>query len=362
MTIVVKLGSAIVADEAGELRREVLDSVCAQVAELHEGGEDLVLVTSGAIARGMRFMGLGARPRAMDELQAASALGQGPLFRSYEKRLRERDVQAAQVLLTAFDMETRAHYLNARATLERLLAWRVVPVVNENDTTATDEITFGDNDFLAAQVAVLLHARLLVLLTDTAGLHTADPRTDPGAKLVREVTDFDELEAYEIGVRTSAFGVGGMRSKVGAARMATAAGSEVVVCDGTAEGTLCAAASGAPIGTRFAAREREASSFKLWLRYAKPSLGAVVVDEGAARVLRSDGKSLLPVGVSDVEGDFAAGDAVDVKSGEATIGKGVVNYAAEELRRIKGLKSAEVRELMPHAAEEVIHRDYLVLT
>src|SRR5436190_10180801 len=184
MTVVAKLGSSIVADDDGELRSDVLDSVCSQVAELHAGGEEIALVTSGAIARGMLLAGLRRRPREIDELQAASAVGQGSLYRAYEERLLAAGVAAAQVLLTSFDMSVRMHYLNARQTLRRLLAWHAVPVINENDTTATDEITFGDNDFLSAQVAILLGARLLVLLTDTAGLHTADPRVDPDAALL----------------------------------------------------------------------------------------------------------------------------------------------------------------------------------
>ena len=217
MTVVAKLGSSIVADERRRAALGGARRVCAQVAELHHGGENVVLVTSGAIARGMRLLELDRRPRAVDELQAASAVGQGTLFRAYEERLGRADVHAAQVLLTSFDMSARMHYLNARQTLRRLLDWRVVPVVNENDTTATDEITFGDNDFLSAQVAMLLEARLLVLLTDTAGLHTADPRRDRDAELVEEVTTSASSTRYEIGDRTSAFGSGGMRSKVAAA-------------------------------------------------------------------------------------------------------------------------------------------------
>jgi glutamate 5-kinase len=362
MTVVAKLGSAIVADDDGELRATVLDSVCEQVAELSRGGENVAMVTSGAIARGMRVMELATRPRSVDELQAASAVGQGSLFRAYEERLAERGVHAAQVLLTAFDVSARTQYLNARGTLRRLLEWRVVPVVNENDTTATDEITFGDNDFLSAQVAILLEARLLVLLTDTSGLHSADPRTSPGAELIEQVTDFEQLKRYEIGDRTSAFGLGGMRSKVMAAEMASAAGIPVVVCDGTAPGTLSRAAAGEPVGTRFVAQPERAPSFKLWLRYAKPAQGRVVVDEGAARVLRERGSSLLPVGITGVEGEFMAGDAIEVATDGDVVGKGIVNYSATELARIKGMKTAEVRELMPHASEEAVHRDYFVLT
>ncbi|MEK6327192.1 MAG: glutamate 5-kinase, partial [Actinomycetota bacterium] len=295
-------------------------------------------------------------------LQAASAVGQGKLYRTYVELLQVRVVRSAQVLLTSFDMSARMHYLNARQTLRRLLDWRVVPVVNENDTTATDEITFGDNDFLSAQVSILLEARLLVLLTDTAGLHTADPRADAGAELIQEVKEFSELRDYRIGDRTSAFGSGGMRSKVAAAEMASAAGIPVVVCDGTEPGSLAAAAGGDRVGTRFAAHPERTPSFKLWLRYAKPSQGRVLVDEGAATVLRERGSSLLPVGITQVEGEFAAGDAVEVVCDGDVVGKGIANYSAAELARIKGLKSAQVQEQIPNASAEAVHRDYFVLT
>jgi glutamate 5-kinase len=361
MTVVAKLGSSIVADDDGRLRGEVLDSVCSQVGELHAGGEEIALVTSGAIARGMLLAGLARRPQEIDEMQAASAVGQGSLFRAYEERLGAAGVHAAQVLLTSFDMSVRMHYLNARQTLRRLLAWRAVPVINENDTTATDEITFGDNDFLSAQVAILLGARLLVLLTDIPGVHTADPRTHPGAELVAEVGDFAELDAYEIDERTSAFGSGGMRSKVAAAEMASAAGIPVVICDGTAAGTLVAAAAGDPVGTRFAADPERTPSFKLWLRYAKPSCGRILIDSGAARVLREQGSSLLPVGVTAVEGDFRAGDAVEVVADGEAVGKGIASYSAEELVRVKGMRSDRVRETIPGGSEEAVHRDRFVL-
>jgi glutamate 5-kinase len=362
MTVVAKLGSSIVAGDDRALREDVLDRVCAQVTELHDGGEEVVLVTSGAIARGMRVLELARRPREIDELQAASAVGQGSLFRAYEERLAGGGVSAAQVLLTASDLQLRTHYLNARQTLTRLLAWHVVQVVNENDTTATDEITFGDNDFLAAQVAIMLEARLLVLLTDQEGLYTRDPRQHPYAELVTEVRDEAELGRYEIGEHTSPFGLGGMRSKVAAARMAGAAGIGAVICNGTAEGTLQAAASGEAVGTRFEPHPERASSFKLWLRYAKPSHGTLRVDDGAAKVLRERGSSLLPVGITEVDGEFEAGDAVEVAVDGEPIGKGIVNYSAAELRRIKGLRTDKVRELLPHASDEAVHRDYFVLT
>ena len=361
MTVVVKLGSSIVADERGEVRGSVLDSVCGQVADLHASGEDVAMVTSGAIALGWRLMELPARPRTVDELQAASAVGQGTLFRSYESRLGEHGVHAAQVLLTSHDLSVRMHYLNARQALRRMLSWRTVPVVNENDTTATDEITFGDNDFLSAQLALLLGARLLVLLTDTDGLHTSDPNRDPGAERVAQVDEFAELDSYEIGDRTSLYGSGGMRSKVSAAGMASAAGIPAAICDGTAEGSLLAAARGDDVGTRFVAHPERTPAFKLWLRHAKPARGRVLVDAGAARVLRESGSSLLPVGIVGVEGEFEAGDAVDVVSNEARVGKGIVNYSSAELVRIKGMKSPEVLELLPNASEEAVHRDRFVL-
>ncbi len=360
-TTVVKLGSSIVADDSGEARTDVLAAVCADVAELHRAGGAVLLVTSGAIARGMRLLDLPLRPRAMDELQAASAVGQGKLYRVYDELLRSHGVPSAQVLLTFFDMSARTHYLNARQTLRRLLDWRVVPVINENDTTTTDEISFGDNDFLAAQVAVLIGARRLVLLTDTDGLHAADPREHPEAALIPEVTDFESLDYLQIGHATSPLGSGGMRSKVVAAEMATAAGIETVIASGLRPGTVAAVVRGEALGTRFPPRATRYSSFKLWLKYAKPSHGRVVVDQGAARALREGGTSLLPVGVVDLSGEWDAGDAVEVVDGGALIGKGICNYSSHELRRIMGLKSAQARDLLPRATEEAVHRDYFVL-
>ena len=206
--VVIKLGSSIVAGDQGEVRTDVLSRICDELAELRGSGRQPVIVTSGAIARGMGVMGLPLRPRAMDELQAASAVGQGKLYQVYDELLRARGMQTAQVLLTFFDMSARSHYVNARQTLRKLLEWGVIPVINENDTTTTDEISFGDNDFLAAQVAILISAELLVLLTDADGLFTADPRTDPDARLVAEVTSFEQLDELAIGHATSALGLG----------------------------------------------------------------------------------------------------------------------------------------------------------
>src|ERR1700677_3809410 len=363
--VVIKLGSSIVAEDDGELRGEVLARICDAVAALHAAGEEVVVVSSGAIARGMRVLGLSERPVAIDELQAASAVGQGGLYRVYDELLRERDVTSAQVLLTIGDLSARTHYLNARQTLRKLLDWRAVAVVNENDTTATDEISFGDNDFLAAQVAMLVGADLLVLLTNIDGLHSADPRIDPAASLIEEVTDFGALQELEIGHTTSALGSGGMRSKVVAADMATAAGVTTVICNGLRTGALETVLDGGGEGTRFAPRASGHSSFKLWLKYAKPVHGKLVIDAGAARALREGNASLLPVGVVSVEGEFDAGDAVEI-AGETqaeteTIAKGICNYSAQELRRVIGMKTEAVRGILPHATDEAVHRDYLVV-
>jgi glutamate 5-kinase len=365
--IVIKLGSSVVADGDGEPRTDVLAGLCDVAAARHVAGDELIIVSSGAIARGMREMALTRRPSSIGELQAASAVGQGKLYRIFDELLRERGITSAQLLLTFFDMSARTHYLNARQTLATLLEWRVLPVINENDTTATDEISFGDNDFLAAQVAVLIGADELLLLTDIDGLYSADPRIHPDAHIVGDVADFDALEELEIGHTTSPLGSGGMRSKVVAADMATAAGIATVICNGLRADGVAAALAGERVGTRFAPREARYSSFKLWLKYAKPARGTLVIDAGAERAVREGSASLLPVGVVDVIGDFDAGDAVmiarasDGGGQRPALAKGICNYAADELRQVLGMKSAAVRELLPRASEEAVHRDYLVL-
>ncbi len=368
--VVLKLGSSVVADGDGEPRADVLASVCALLAELHRGGQEAIVVTSGAIARGMRIMELARRPTSIGELQAASAVGQGKLYRVYDELLRGEGVTSAQVLLTFFDMSARTHYLNARQTLSTLLDWRVMPVINENDTTATDEISFGDNDFLAAQVAVLVAADELILLTDIDGLYTADPRVHPDARIVAEVSDFALLDELEIGHTTSPLGSGGMRSKVIAAEMATAAGIATTICNGLSADAVRAALHGGPdgrVGTHFPAREARYSSFKLWLKYAKPTRGTLLVDAGAARAVGQGSASLLPVGVVEVRGEFDAGDAVEIAlagDGSRTasvLAKGICNYSSEELRQVAGMKSAAVKEVLPRATDEAVHRDYLVL-
>ena len=364
--VVVKVGSSVVADRRGEPRQSALAQICAAVARARERAQAVALVSSGAIARGVSALELSGRPASIAELQAASAVGQGRLFAIYDRLLSSHGLVGAQVLLTASDLHERTRYINARRTLATLLGWGVVPVINENDTTATDEISFGDNDFLAAQVATALHAQLLVLLTDVEGIYSADPRTDQDAQLIREVADPEQLaELLErsAGAGTSQWGTGGMRAKLAAAQIATAAGVPTIICSGLAQGALDAALEGANSGTRVDGRPREEPAFKLWLRFAKPARGALIVDEGAARALRAQGSSLLPVGILAVQGDFQAGDAVEVRERSgALVAKGLVSYSASEIERIKGLDSRALRELISDTAdEEAIHRDQLVL-
>jgi glutamate 5-kinase len=360
-TMVVKVGSSTVADEQLGLRRRLLAGVTADIAELVHGGRRVVLVSSGAIACGQHVLGVTERPRLVPALQAASAVGQGRLFAHYERLFADHELIAAQVLLTSDDFSRRSSYVNARNTLRRLLSWSVVPVVNENDTTATDEIRFGDNDVLAAQVAILLGAGTLVLLTDQDGLYTGDPRRDPGARLVTRVDHPRELATLDVG-GASRRGAGGMRGKVAAALMAGAAGVNTVIANGSRPGVLRDVAAGEPVGTVVAARPARASAFKLWLRYAKPVRGTLEIDAGAVRALATGGSSLLPVGVRDVHGAFVPGDAVAIVDERgAEIARGLTTMSARDVRRVRGLRSDELRALSPQLDDEVVHRDSLVL-
>jgi len=360
MTVVVKIGSSTLTSERGTFRLNPVAGLVAEICDLHAQGHRLLLVSSGAVSSGMGVLRFKQRPTEVVDLQAAAAVGQGRLFHIYTELFSHENVVTAQVLLTAFDVAARTQYLNARNTLKRLLDWRVVPIINENDTTATDELCFGDNDALAAQVALLVKADLLVLLTDTDGLYTADPREDPQARLITRVEDLSQLECVHIGA-TGALGSGGMGSKVNSARIATSGGVETIIARGTYPGVLQACVAGEEVGTRFAPRPLGLPDYKLWLLYGKPAQGRVIVDAGAVKALRGRG-SLLPVGVTGVEGDFAAGDAVMIVDEDGVdLAKGLVSYARKDLDRVKGLHSSRVAELLPEAAPEVVHRDHMVL-
>jgi len=336
MTVVVKLGSSLIVDTAGRVRRSILAERAADVAAI---GEPVCVVSSGAIALGLPVLRLLHRPRATPQLQAASAAGQVRLQLAWQAAFRRHGLSVAQVLLSAADLAERASYLNVRNALNALLRLGVVPVVNENDATATDEITFGDNDALAAQVAVLLGARLLVLLTEVEGVYSAS------AELL---ASGDAVDDASLGPG-SPLGRGGMTSKVTAARLAADAGIPTVIASGRGEGVVRAIAAGERRGTAFAARQRQASAFKLWLRHAKPAAGKLVLDDGARDAILTGGRSLLAVGVADCEGAFEEGDAVELLGADgAVLGKGIAGAGAAELRR------------RPRGVEAV-HRDRLVL-
>ena len=357
--MVVKIGSSTLTNDRGRFRLNPVAGLIAEVCALQAEGHRMLLVSSGAVSSGMGVLRRKNRPTEVVDLQAAAAVGQGRLFRIYTELFAHEEVVTAQVLLTAFDVAARTQYTNARNTLRRLLDWRVVPIINENDTTSTDELCFGDNDALAAQVALLVKADLLVLLTDTEGLYTADPKEDPDAKLISTVDDVGELECVRIGA-IGPLGSGGMGSKINSARVATSGGVETIIAMGERPGVLRSCVAGEQIGTRFPARPLGLHDYKLWLLYGKPARGRVVVDAGAAKALRGKG-SLLPVGVLEVDGDFAAGDAVMVVDEQGTeLAKGLVTYSSKELERVKGMQSGRVAEMLPQASPEAIHRDYLV--
>ncbi|MGI9117891.1 MAG: glutamate 5-kinase [Gaiellales bacterium] len=348
--VVIKLGSSTLVDARGRLRRSRLDRIAGEIGTL-AADAPICVVSSGAIALGLGRLGRIDRPGTVAELQAAAAVGQAVLQQSWQRALGRSGRATGQVLLAAGDFERRETYLNARHTLETLLAWGVTPIVNENDSTATQEITFGDNDSLAAQVAVLIGARLLVLLTDQEGLYTRDPR-HPDAALVREVPDASVLDGIDTAAAGSGWGSGGMRSKVLAAEMARAGGAACVIANGGRSGAIAAAVAGESIGTRFPAKGSAPSAYKLWLRHALPMSGRIEVDGGARRALERDGASLLPVGIKAVSGRFAAGDGVELVDGDgAVFARGIAEMGTAELKRQLGRRGAD----------PAVHRDRLVL-
>jgi glutamate 5-kinase len=342
--VVVKLGSSLIVGPGGRVRRAVVRARATEIAELVRAGTPVCVVSSGAIALGLPRIGLDRRPRSLPKLQAASALGQARLQRVWERALAAEGIEAAQILLTASDIADRAAYVNARNALRALFGLGAVPIVNENDATATDEITFGDNDALAAQVAVLVRARLLVLLTEVEGVFTRAPGT-PGAELVGEGSRAREAVLGE----SSALGRGGMQSKVLAAEMAAAAGIPSVIAAGAGASVLGPIVAGEPRGTRFAAAPQVVPAYKLWVRFGKPVTARLHVDEGARRAVAEEGRSLLAVGVVSCEGEFKAGDAVElVGPGGDAFAKGIAGAdRAEVSRRARGL--------------EAVHRDRLVV-
>ena len=359
--MVVKVGTGIIAEQSGRISRDRVKGLVDQIVAARKRGVDVALVSSGAIAAGLEKMGLEKRPSDMESLQAVAAIGQGLLVHMYADIFALSGVSVGQVLLTQYDMTHRQQYLNARNTLERLFEMGVVPIINENDTVATEEIKFGENDLLAALVASLAGADLLVLLTDTAGLHTADPRKHEGATLLRRVDRItEEVEDFG-GDAGSHLGSGGMSSKVQAAKIAVSSGVRAVIGDGRSPGIVADILDGKEVGTFFPAAKKVRSK-KHWIGYAKKSSGRLVIDDGAAKAVREAGKSLLPAGVVEVEGDFQIGDALDIADRKGkVIGRGLSNYGAAEAKRITGLRSDEIAEILGERAEEMIHRDLMVV-
>ena len=355
-TVVVKVGSTSLVGPSGEPEHDRLATLVGDLADLRDAGMKIILVSSGAIAAGLDPLGFSSRPSDIPSLQAAAAVGQGRLFNSYSGLLAERGLTAAQVLLTRYDFMHRQQYLHARNTLERLLAIGAVPIVNENDTVAVDEIRFGDNDRLAALVANLVRAKLLLLLTDAKGLHSADPRRDPNAPLIGEVERITPELERAAGGRGSEISSGGMASKLAAAWVATFSGVGVVVAGAFEPNVIARSTSGDPIGTYFHPQPRRLSARRLWIAFGQPPRGTVVVDEGAKRAVVGSKRSLLAVGVTGVTGAFKPGDTVDLASdNDGVFARGLVRFSSEELDSAKGRRTGEL------AGREVIHRDHLIV-
>ncbi len=365
--LVVKLGSNVLSAGSDCLNRAHLNEMVRQIAHLHNRGLEVAVVTSGAVLAGRERMGYPPLKPSIPFRQMLAAVGQGRLMHLYEQFFDIYDIRVAQILLTADDFRDRRRYLNARDTMLGLLQARVVPIINENDTVATDEIKVGDNDNLAALVVTLIEADLLVLLSDIGGLYTADPRRDPGARLIAQVEQVDE-EIWRIaGDRGSAHGTGGMRTKIEAAQLAQRAGATMVIADGQERDVLLRIVSGEHIGTWFRPLPRTEGAVlegrKRWILAGAHALGRVYVDRGAAQAIAVYGKSLLPVGVVEVAGRFARGDTVRIFFHEIEIARGVVRYSADELRQIKGVHSAQIKEELgyDYGSEVVHHNDMVIL-
>ncbi|RYF16575.1 MAG: glutamate 5-kinase [Comamonadaceae bacterium] len=362
--IVVKVGSSLVTNDGRGLDEVAIGEWSRQLAALARDGREVIMVSSGAIAEGMKRLGWTARPHELNELQAAAAVGQMGLAQMYETKLREHGMGSAQVLLTHADLADRERYLNARSTLLTLLSLRVVPVINENDTVVNDEIKFGDNDTLGALVANLVEADLLVILTDQKGLYSADPRKDPSARFIQEARAGDTALEQMAGGAGSSIGKGGMITKVLAASRAARSGASTVIAWGREPDCLLRLARGEIIGTLLVAPTQKSQARKRWMADHLQLRGAVTVDEGAALKLRAEGKSLLPIGMVAVDGDFARGDVIAVRDPAGQeIARGLANYASAEARLLCRKPSAEIEKLLGYMAEpEMIHRTNLVVT
>ncbi len=362
--VVVKVGSSLVTNDGRGLDEVAIGEWCRQMAHLMRDGREVIMVSSGAIAEGMKRLGWTTRPKAIQELQAAAAVGQMGLAQMYETKLKLNGLGSAQVLLTHADLADRERYLNARSTLLTLLKLGVVPVINENDTVVNDEIKFGDNDTLGALVANLVEADALVILTDQKGLFTADPRKDPAAEFVHEARAGDAALEAMAGGAGSSLGRGGMITKILAAKRAAGSGASTVIAWGREPDALIRLSQGEAIGTLLVAQTQKNQARKQWMADHLQMRGAVVVDDGAAVKVRAEGKSLLPIGMVSVEGDFSRGDVIAVRDAAGgELARGLANYSSSEARLLCRKPSADIEKLLGYAAEpEMLHRDNLVLT
>jgi glutamate 5-kinase len=361
---VVKVGSALVTAKGAGLDHAAIADWCAQIAALKKDGREVVLVSSGAVAEGMARLGMKKRPALVHELQATAAVGQMGMVRAYEDEFKKHGLRAAQILLTHDDVTSRDRYLNARGTINTLLRLGVVPVVNENDSVATDEIRLGDNDTLGALTANLVEAQVLVILTDQDGLFDSDPRLNPGAQLIGEADLSDTRLAGMAGDSKGELGRGGMKTKLSAAHTAARSGAATLIVHGRREDVLLKLARDENVGTLLRPAEAPMAARKRWIASHLQSRGKLFLDAGAVTVLREQGKSLLPVGVRRVEGEFERGDLVTLcaDEGGAEIARGLCNYSAAEARRVAGAKREEVATRLGYAGEpELVHRDNLVI-
>lgn len=362
--IVVKIGSALLTAGGRGLDLEGIGDWVQQIAGISASGREVLLVSSGSVAEGMRRLGWTTRPHALHELQAAASVGQMGLIRTYETLFERHDVKTAQILLTHDDLSNRHRYLNARSTLLTLLSFGVVPIINENDTVATEEIRFGDNDTLGAMVANLLDADLLIILTDQKGLYQRDPTDDPSAELVTEAEIHDPKLGAMVGESRSGLGRGGMITKLRAARLASKSGTATVIASGREPLGISRIVQGEPIGTFLIPDQSPLLARKRWLAGQLKPKGTLTLDEGAVRVLKESGKSLLSIGVQRVEGEFERGDlVVCVDPSGAVVARGLSNYSASEAKRLSGKPSHQIEEILGYVDEpELIHRDNLVVS
>ncbi len=363
-TVVVKIGTNVLTDGAGVLSRQRLQELADQLQRIRDRGKRVVLVSSGAIGAGVGRLGLGQRPSDLRHLQACAAIGQSLLMRAYEECMARHDTPVAQLLLTAGDFDSRVRYLNARNTLLALLEWNCLPIVNENDTVSVAEIRFGDNDHLAAMVTNLLQAPLLILLTSADGLYPRDPSSAPDLTPLSIVPQIDATILEMAGDTRSSLGTGGMRSKLRAARLATAAGESVLIANGNTPGILDTIFSGEPVGTLFLPHGGTLPAWKRWLGFTARPKGRLHVDGGARQAVEKQGRSLLAIGVVRVSGTFSKGDVVAICDPDGVeFARGLSNYSAADVERIRGLRTDQIGEALgalPY--DEVVHRDNLVVT